>query len=81
MSEMDQFEECPVVKGAFEHARQNMGLLYAGGRLAIDARVVPWKSEQLQRAVAICWRRALGLHGKKRDALTQAKRALRANLK
>ena len=81
MSEMDQFEQRSVVKGALEHARQNMALLYAGGRLAIDARVVPWKSEQLQRAVAICWRHALDLHRTKRDALTQGKRALRANLK
>jgi hypothetical protein len=43
--------------------------------------VVPWKSEQLQRAVAICWRRALGLHRTKRDALVHGKRVLRANLK
>jgi hypothetical protein len=81
MREMDQFEQRPVVKGALEHARQNFGLLYAGGRLAIDAGVVPWTPEQLLRAVATCWRRALELHGKKKDALTQAKRALRANLK
>jgi putative DNA primase/helicase len=81
MREMDQFEQRSVVKGALEHARQNIGLLYAGGRLAIDAGVVPWKPEQLLQAVATCWRRALDLHGKKKDALTQAKRALRANLK
>ena len=81
MREMDQFGQRPVVKGALEHARQNIGLLYAGGRLAIDAGVVPWKPEQLLRAVATCWRRALDLHRTKRDALTQAKRALRADLK
>lgn len=81
MREMDQFEQRPVVKGALEHARQNFGLLYAGGRLAIDAGVVPWKPEQLLRAVATCWQRALDVHGQKKDALTQAKRALRANLK
>ena len=81
MSEMDQFGQRPVVKGALEHARQNIGLLYAGGRLAIDAGLVPWKPEQLLHAVATCWRRALDLHGKKEDALTQAKRALRAGLK
>ena len=81
MSEMDQFGQRSVVKGALEHARQNMGLLYAGGRLAIDAGVVPWKPAQLQRAVAICWRRALDLHRKQKDALTQGKRALPANLK
>jgi hypothetical protein len=81
MREMDQFEQCPVVKGALEHARQNFGLLYAGGRLAIDAGVVPWKPEQLLRAVATCWRRARDIHGQKKDTLIQAKRALRANLK
>ena len=81
MSEMDQFEQRSMVKGALEHARQNFGLLYAGGRLAIDAGVVPWTPEQLLRAVATCWRRALNVHGQKKDALTQAKRALRANLK
>jgi putative DNA primase/helicase len=71
MTEMHQFEQCSVVKGALEHARQNFGLLYAGGRLAIDAGVVPWKPEQLLRAIATCWRRALEHHGKKKDALTQ----------
>jgi hypothetical protein len=71
MSEMDQFEQSSVVKGALEHARQNMGLLYAGGRLAIDAGVVPWKPAQLLQAVAACWRHALDLHGKKKDALRQ----------
>jgi hypothetical protein len=81
MREMDQFEQSPVVKGALEHVRQNFGLLYAGGRLAIDAGVVPWTPEQLLRVVATCWRRALNVHGQKKDALTQAKRALRANLK
>jgi Domain of unknown function (DUF927) len=81
MREMDQFGQRPVVKGALEHARQSIGLLYAGGCLAIDAGVVPWKPEQLLQAVATCWRRALDLHGKKKDTLTQAKRALRANLK
>ncbi|HEY8649389.1 MAG TPA: hypothetical protein VIL70_00585, partial [Chthoniobacterales bacterium] len=45
MREMDQFGQRPEVKGTLEHARQNIGLLYAGGRLAIDAGVVPWKSE------------------------------------
>jgi len=81
MREMDQFEQRSVVKGALEHARQNFGLLYAGGRLAIDAGVVPWKPDQLLRAVATCWQCALDVHGQKKDALTQAKRALRANLK
>jgi hypothetical protein len=79
--EMDRLEQYSEVKGALEHARQNIGLLYAGGRLAIDAGVVPWKPEQLLRAVATCWQRALDVHGQKKDALTQAKRALRANLK
>jgi len=69
MREMDQFEQSPVVKGALEHVRQNFGLLYAGGRLAIDAGVVPWTPEQLLRVVATCWRRALNVHGQKKDAL------------
>jgi hypothetical protein len=45
------------------------------------SRPIPHSPEQLQRAVAICWRRALGLHRTKWDALIQRKRVLRANLK
>ncbi len=81
MGETEKLSQSATVKGALEHARQNMALLYAGGRLAIDAGVVPWTSEQLLIAVSTCWRRALELHRNKKDALTEAKRELRANLK
>ena len=81
MGEADELSQSAAVKGALEHARQNMALLYAGGCLAIDAGVVPWTSEQLLRAVSTGWRRALELHRNKKDVLTEAKRALGANLK
>lgn len=80
MDEMVEHTADASVKGALEHARQNMALLYAGGRLAIDAGVVPWTPEQLLKAVDACWRRALDLHRRKEDVLSRAKRALRANL-
>ena len=81
MDEMAQHTNSPPVKGAHEHARQNMALLYAGGRLAIDAGVLPWTTEQLLKAVTACWQRAIDLHRDKKDVLTEAKRALRDNLK
>ncbi|MGC2224272.1 MAG: DUF927 domain-containing protein [Methylocella sp.] len=42
MSEMDQFEQSSVVKGALEHARQNMACRRAFGASLMRAACAPW---------------------------------------
>jgi hypothetical protein len=40
--------------GALRHAVDNFGVIYAGGCLAIETDLVPWKRDRLMEAIASC---------------------------
>jgi putative DNA primase/helicase len=45
--------------GALEHARRNFALIYAGGCVAIEAKILPWTEESLFQAIESCFRAAV----------------------
>jgi hypothetical protein len=45
--------------GALEHAATNFGLIYAGGSLAIEAKLLPWDRKRLLTAVVTCFEAAI----------------------
>lgn len=47
------------LKGALAHAARNFGVVYAGGRVAIESEVLPWKLARWRRAVLRCFNRAI----------------------
>jgi hypothetical protein len=69
------------VEGALEHAARNMALVYAGGRLAIDAKLLPWSKGGLLTAVRECFERAIALVRENETALERAKVRLRKRLR
>ena len=67
--------------GAFIHAAKNCSLIYAGGRMAIEAAVVPWQPERLLSAISQCFEATLQESQKSETALERGKRILKAKLK
>jgi putative DNA primase/helicase len=74
-----------AVEGAIEHAARNVSLVYAGGRLGIEAKLLPWDPGRLLKAIAACFRSSLGEieyhQSAEKRAVSALKRALgKANL-
>jgi putative DNA primase/helicase len=72
--------DIPNDNGALQHAARNMGLVYVGGRLGIEAGLLPWDRKTLLSAVRACFKaamRELNLH-EDPDRIVQ--RILRKNL-
>lgn len=61
---MSEFMRCaPKVEGPLQHAARNFALLYAGGRLGIEAGILPWKPARLLNGVLKCFEDALAVIG------------------
>lgn len=48
------------IEGALEHAARNMALIFAGGCIAIDAKILPWKKVELKQALIRCFELSVG---------------------
>jgi Domain of unknown function (DUF927) len=59
------------------YAAQNFALIYAGGALAIEAKVLPWRRKELLSAVLKCFR---ATESGKADLLRQAQKKLAKHL-
>ena len=68
------------MSGAMEHAAENLSLIYAGGCLAIDAGILPYRKSDVLRAVERCFRHALQTAAEESDPMLRAKRLLRRYL-
>jgi hypothetical protein len=69
------------MSGAMEHAADNFSLIVAGGFLAIDAGVLPYKKGEVMRAVKRCFLSAISITAEERDPLAGAKGILSKRLK
>ena len=69
------------MSGAMEHAAENFSLILAGGVLAVDAGVLPYRKADLLRAVTRCFLSAISITAEERDPLAGAKAILRRRLK
>ena len=67
--------------GALEHAGRNFALIYAGGVIAIEAKVLPWTVAGLFHAVESCFRAAVVDIRGHANSLSRARTILRAKLK
>ncbi len=65
---------------AEQHAAGNFALIFAGGCLAIDAGVLPYRKADLLRAIRTCFESAVRTAAKRSDPLLAAKRLLRSRL-
>lgn len=55
---MDEFEaevKSLALKQSLHHAARCFALIYAGGRIAISAKILPWKPDNLLKAIAKCF--------------------------
>ena len=80
---MDEFlaeAEGHGLEGALEHAARNMALVFAGGRLGIDAGLLPWEPDGLLKAISSCFERALAHINHHESAPQRAQEILRAKL-
>jgi hypothetical protein len=66
--------------GALEHAGRNFALVYAGGCIAIEAKVLPWNKEHLFRAIESCFRTAADDIRGHTNSLGRARAILKAKL-
>ena len=69
------------MSGAIEHAAENFSLILAGGVLAVDAGVLPYRKSELLRAVTRCFLSAISVTAEERDPLASAKAILSMRLK
>jgi hypothetical protein len=69
-----------LTDGALQHAAANLALVYAGGRIAIDAGILPWKPKRLLRAIIACFRDALAEVGQQTTPSERAQKTLREKL-
>jgi hypothetical protein len=67
--------------GALEHAGRNCALIYAGGCLAIDAKVLPWSKAELFDAVLAAFRSAVEEIQGHTNVLDKARSILREKLR
>jgi hypothetical protein len=67
---------------ALEHAAENCAFMYAGGCMAIDAEALPYRKEEVLRAIRSCFRDLLQPRSEdeRDDPLSAAKRLLRRRL-
>jgi hypothetical protein len=66
--------------GALEHAAKNFALIYAGGRLAIEAGILPWSRAKLLDAIVSCFESAISDIRGHANALGVARRILQNKL-
>lgn len=66
--------------GALEHAGRNFALIYAGGRMAIEAKLLPWTEPKLFDAITTCFGAAVDDIQGHTNALGRARAKLRARL-
>ena len=69
------------MSGAMEHAAENFSLILAGGVLAVDAGVLPYRKSDLLSAVTRCFLSAISVTAEERDPLASAKAILSMRLK
>ena len=64
---------------ALEHAAENCAFICAGGCMAVDARVLPYRKEQVLRAIRSCFNDLLQgrSEDERDDPLSAAKRLFR----
>lgn len=81
---MDEFEaalDLNLDDGALQHAAQNFALVYAGGRLAIEAGILPWNPKDLLEAIVTCFASAMRELGRHESILSRAQEILRKKLR
>jgi putative DNA primase/helicase len=81
MAEFLEFLDMDLKEGALQHAARNFALVYAGGRLAIEAGLLPWREERLRSAIKTCFKAGLRSITKPENVTSKARRILRAMLK
>jgi hypothetical protein len=67
--------------GALEHAGRNFALIYAGGCMAIEAKILPWTEARLFRAVDACFHAAVEDIRGHTNSLGRARTILKKKLK
>ncbi len=67
--------------GALEHAGRNFALIYAGGCMAIEAKILPWTEASLFRAVDACFHAAVEDIRGHTNSLGRARAILKKKLK
>ncbi|MCC0807858.1 hypothetical protein FPV16_16770 [Methylobacterium sp. W2] len=77
------FEQTKTVlaAGEIQHAARNFGLVYAAGRLAIAARILPWNRTVLRKAILACFCDGYSLIPKYKPLEAAAARILREKLR
>jgi hypothetical protein len=65
---------------AEQHAAGNFALILAGGCIAVDAGVLPYRKADLLRAILTCFESAVRTAAKRSDPLLAPKRLLRSRL-
>jgi hypothetical protein len=69
------------INRAAEHAAENCSLVYAGGCMAIEAALLPYRKEEAPRAITRCFRDTLETARNDDDPLLRTKRLLRSWLR
>ena len=69
------------ISGAAEHAAENCSLVYAGGCMAIEAGLLPYRKEEVLRAITRCFCDTLEAARNDDDPLLRTKRLLRSWLR
>ena len=69
-----------ALDGALQHAAKNFGLIFAGGCLGIDAKLLPWDRGSLLRAIVACFEDALRESKAHENTATKGRKRLRKNL-
>jgi putative DNA primase/helicase len=67
--------------GALEHAGKNFALIYAGGCMAIEAKILPWTEDRLFQAIGLCFRAAVEDIRGHTNSLTRARAILKRKLR
>ena len=67
--------------GALEHAGKNFALIYAGGCIAIEAKILPWTADRLFQAIGSCFRAAVEDIRGHTNSLRRARAVLKTKLR
>jgi hypothetical protein len=81
IKEFERTVDASTLDGSLRHAAKNFGLIYAGGRVAMNAGLLPWKKRRLLAAIASCFKGAVKDSIGHENAQTVAVRKLRQRLK
>jgi putative DNA primase/helicase len=80
IAEFEKTVNASALDGALQHAAKNFGLIFAGGCLGIDAKLLPWDRERLLRAIAACFEDALRESKAHENTATKGRKQFRKNL-